>query len=117
MLLDDTKNGGMTPTQLEDHLVMTRSFAWAWDPSTDPQGRRRQPPPVPRAEFVQAVKEWLRLGTPCPRIYPMYFLCGLIAPGPSFAMDMKPPEDKAMNEHVATGPIFSQKGTSAPLAG
>jgi len=33
----------------------------------------------------------------------MYFLCGLIAPGPSFAMDMKPPEDKAMNEAVATG--------------
>jgi hypothetical protein len=31
----------------------------------------------------------------------MYFLCRLIPPRPSFAMDMKPPEAKAMNEHVA----------------
>jgi uncharacterized protein len=39
----------------------------------------------------------------------MYFLCGLIPPRPSFAMDMKPPE-KAMNEHVAYWTDLLSKG-------
>ena len=53
----------------------------------------------------------------------MYFLCRLIPPRPGFAMDMTPPEAKAMNEHVAYwtdllgkgraiafGPVLDPKG-------
>ena len=53
----------------------------------------------------------------------MYYLCRLIPPRPSFAMDMKPPEAKAMKEHVAYwtellgkgkaiafGPVMDPKG-------
>ena len=53
----------------------------------------------------------------------MYFLCRLIPPRPTFAMDMTPPEAKAMNEHVAYwtdllgkgkaiafGPVMDPKG-------
>ena len=53
----------------------------------------------------------------------MYFLCRLIPPRPSFAMDMSPSEAKAMHEHVAYwtgllgkgkaiafGPVLDPKG-------
>jgi hypothetical protein len=53
----------------------------------------------------------------------MYFLCRLIPPRPSFAMDMNPSEAMAMHEHVAYwtdllgkgkaiafGPVLDPKG-------
>ena len=53
----------------------------------------------------------------------MYFLCRLIPPRPSFAMDMTPPEAQAMGKHVAYwtdllakrkviafGPVMDPKG-------
>ena len=53
----------------------------------------------------------------------MYFLCRLIPPRPSFALDMSPSEAKAMQEHVAYwtdllgkdkaiafGPVMDPKG-------
>ena len=53
----------------------------------------------------------------------MYYLCRLIPPRPSFAMDMKPAEAKTMHEHVAYwtdllgkgkaiafGPVMDPKG-------
>jgi len=66
VLTDPTRNGGMTPAQLEDHLVHDPLVAWGWDAGTNSEGRRREAPPVPRAEFIEAVREWVRLGTPCP---------------------------------------------------
>ena len=40
----------------------------------------------------------------------MYFLCRLIPPRPSFAMDMAPAESKAMGEHVAYWTDLLAKG-------
>jgi hypothetical protein len=67
VLLDPAKNGGMTPAQLQAHLESDPLVQWGWDAGTDPQGRRREPPPVPYAEFLGAVREWTRFGTPCPK--------------------------------------------------
>ncbi|HJY75675.1 MAG TPA: hypothetical protein VKE95_03540 [Burkholderiales bacterium] len=66
-LLDRTKNGGMTAAQMEGHFETEPLVLWAWNPGSDLQGRRREPPPVPHAEFMQAVREWLRARAPCPK--------------------------------------------------
>jgi len=67
VLRDPAKNGGMSVAQLEGHFDTDPLVQWAWSPGMDLQGRRREPPPIPRAEFMQAVREWLRNGAPCPR--------------------------------------------------
>jgi hypothetical protein len=54
-------------SSLQTHLESDPLVKWGWDAGTDPQGRRREPPPVPYAEFIEAVREWTRLGTPCPK--------------------------------------------------
>jgi hypothetical protein len=40
----------------DDKLV-----GWGWDP-----GIGRDPVPIPRAQFVAAFEEWMKLGAPCP---------------------------------------------------
>ncbi len=65
-LTDRTKNGGLTLAQLQAHFETEPLVQWAWNPGADAQGRRRKLPPVPRAEFMQAVAEWLKQGAPCP---------------------------------------------------
>ena len=42
----------------------------------------------------------------------MYFLCRLLPPRPSFAMDMSPSETKAMHEHVAYWTELLGKGSA-----
>ena len=47
--------GGLT----EHELVL-----WAWEPGVDANGTPREKPPVPKEEYIQAVKEWAAAGAP-----------------------------------------------------
>jgi len=46
----------------EEALVL-----WAWSPGRRPDGTMRTLPPLTHAEFVEATRQWVKAGTPCPR--------------------------------------------------
>ena len=39
---------------------------WAWEPGRRPDGTTRTLPPITHAEFVEATRQWVKAGTPCP---------------------------------------------------
>ena len=39
---------------------------WAWSPGRRPDGTMRTLPPLTHAEFVEATRQWVKAGTPCP---------------------------------------------------
>lgn len=65
-LLDRKKNGNRSVEATVKHLTTDELVAWAWKPGTGPDGRPREPVPVPREEFVKLVHAWASLGAACP---------------------------------------------------
>jgi hypothetical protein len=65
-LLDRSKNGNRSLEDLEHHLTEDTLVLWVWNPGVDDEGIPREKPPVPREEFIAAVKEWIALGAPVP---------------------------------------------------
>src|SRR5215471_15834806 len=61
-LLDKSKNGGLTPEQLVQHISHDPLVLWGWNP-----GEGRIAPPISQTEFVQRVGEWIEKGRACPR--------------------------------------------------
>jgi hypothetical protein len=45
----------------EEPLVL-----WAFNPGRRPDGTMRTLPPITHAEFVEATRQWVKAGTPCP---------------------------------------------------
>ena len=45
----------------EEPLVL-----WAFNPGLRPDGTMRALPPITHAEFVEATRQWVKAGTPCP---------------------------------------------------
>ena len=45
----------------EEPLVL-----WAWNPGRRPDGTVRTLPPLTHAQFVEATRQWIKAGTPCP---------------------------------------------------
>src|SRR5260370_32854044 len=39
---------------------------WAWNPGRRPAGTVRTLPPLTHAKFVEATRQWVKAGTPCP---------------------------------------------------
>jgi len=60
-LKDPARTGGRDLAALIEHVANDPLVAWGWDP-----GPGRTPVPVPRADFVRAMKAWVVAGAPCP---------------------------------------------------
>lgn len=65
-LLDRSRNGGRSREELIRHLTEDPLVLWAWAPGVDVSGQEREQPPVEKAAYIQAVKDWFAAGTPIP---------------------------------------------------
>jgi hypothetical protein len=59
-------NGNRSLADLVQHMDEDKLVQWAWNPGKDIDGKAREPVPIPHAEFVSLVKEWVALGGVCP---------------------------------------------------
>lgn len=60
-LKDPQQNGGKTLEQVLQHMEKDSLVLWGWDP-----GDGRTPPPLPHAEFVRAMRDWVEQGAAIP---------------------------------------------------
>ncbi len=65
-MMDPERNGGRTPEETLHHLTEHELVLWAWEPGVDANGNPRELPPVPKAEYIAAVKEWFEHGAVIP---------------------------------------------------
>lgn len=65
-ILDPKINGGRTLDELVRHLTEHELVLWAWEPGVDANGNPRETPPVPKDEYIAAVKAWAAAGGPIP---------------------------------------------------
>ena len=65
-MLDPARNGGRTLEETVHHLTEHELVLWAWEPGVDANGVPREKPPVPKEEYIKAVKEWAVAGAPIP---------------------------------------------------
>ena len=65
-ILDPARNGGRSLAETVKHLTEHELVLWAWEPGVDANGTPREKPPVPKEEYIQAVKEWAAAGAPIP---------------------------------------------------
>lgn len=61
-MLDPKRNGNRTPDKVMHHLTEHALVLWAWDPGVDADGIPRETPPVPKDEYINAVKQWFADG-------------------------------------------------------
>lgn len=66
-MLDQEKNGGRDLEAIVHHLTEHPLVLWAWEPGIDAEGEPREPPPVLKEEYIQAVKEWAEAGAVIPK--------------------------------------------------
>lgn len=65
-MLDPEKNGGRTLDETVHHLTEHELVLWAWEPGIDANGNPREKPPVPKDEYIKAVKAWAEAGAVIP---------------------------------------------------
>ncbi len=65
-MLDPQKNGGRTLEETVHHLTEHELVLWAWEPGIDANGNPREKPPVPKDEYIEAVKAWAKAGAIIP---------------------------------------------------
>lgn len=65
-MLDPKRNGGRNHSELMHHLTEHQLVLWAWTPGVDARGVPREKPPVPKDEYIGAVKRWFAAGAPIP---------------------------------------------------
>ncbi|AWX46109.1 hypothetical protein HME9304_03141 [Flagellimonas maritima] len=65
-MMDPKRNGGRTPEETMHHLTEHKLVLWAWEPGVDANGKQREPPPVPKDEYIAAVKQWFKEGHTIP---------------------------------------------------
>lgn len=66
-MLDPKRNGGRTKYEVMEHLTEHELVLWAWTPGIDASGNPRETPPVPKAEYIEAVKAWFEAGAIIPQ--------------------------------------------------
>lgn len=65
LLLDPTRNGGLTADGLVAHME-TSLVQWAWSPGIGLDGEPRRAPPSSGAHFVELTRAWVASGARCP---------------------------------------------------
>lgn len=65
-MLNLENNGGKNLEQIVEHLTEHELVLWAWEPGIDADGNQRELPPVPKEEYIKAVKEWAEAGAVIP---------------------------------------------------
>jgi len=65
-MLDRKNNGNRSLDEIVKHLTEHALVLWAWEPGIDAAGNPRETPPVPKDEYIKAVKEWAAAGAPIP---------------------------------------------------
>ncbi len=65
-MMDPKRNGGRTHHEIMEHLTEHELVLWAWEPGMDAEGTPRELPPVPKDEYIEAVKEWIENGAVIP---------------------------------------------------
>ncbi|MCB0597442.1 MAG: hypothetical protein H6557_26640 [Lewinellaceae bacterium] len=65
-ILDPARNGGRSLAETVKHLTEHELVLWAWEPGVDANGTPREKPPVPKEEYIKAVKEWAAAGAQIP---------------------------------------------------
>lgn len=65
-MLNPSQNGGRNLQQIVKHLTEHELVLWAWEPGVDANGTPREKPPVPKDEYIAAVKAWAAAGAPIP---------------------------------------------------
>lgn len=61
-IMDPERNGGRTPEETMHHLTEHELVLWAWEPGVNAEGVQRELPPVPKDEYIAAVKKWFKEG-------------------------------------------------------
>ena len=65
-MLDRARNGNRSLEEVVHHLTEHELVLWAWEPGVNAHGIPRETPPVPKEEYIEAVKEWAAAGAPIP---------------------------------------------------
>lgn len=65
-MLDPARNGGRTHEDVMHHLTEHELVLWAWTPGINAAGQAREKPPVPKDEYIKAVKAWFEEGAVIP---------------------------------------------------
>jgi len=65
-MMDPKRNGGRSHHDIMEHLTEHELVLWAWDPGVDDEGIPREVPPVPKDEYIEAVKAWIEAGAIIP---------------------------------------------------
>ena len=65
-ILDTSLNGGKNHEELVKHMTEDELVLWAWEPGIDANGLKREIPPVSKAAFKDAVKQWFAAGAIIP---------------------------------------------------
>jgi hypothetical protein len=65
-MLNPEINGGRTLEETVHHLTEHELVLWAWEPGIDANGNPREKPPVPKDEYIKAVKAWAAAGAKIP---------------------------------------------------
>jgi mono/diheme cytochrome c family protein len=66
-LIDRAKNHGLDGPGLLKHHEEEALVLWAWNPGRRPDGTMRSLPPLTHAQLVDATRQWVAAGTPCPK--------------------------------------------------
>ena len=65
-ILDPKRNGNRDHDAIMHHLTEHELVLWAWEPGVDAAGKPREKPPVPKDEYIAAVKQWFNDGAVIP---------------------------------------------------
>jgi hypothetical protein len=65
-MMNRQNNGNRSADDIMHHLTEHELVLWAWEPGIDAAGNPRELPPVPKDEYIAAVKRWIELGANIP---------------------------------------------------
>ena len=65
-MLNRENNGNRSLAEIVKHLTEHELVLWAWEPGVDASGNPREKPPIPKEEYIKAVKEWAEAGAIIP---------------------------------------------------
>ncbi|CAM1364700.1 hypothetical protein [Tenacibaculum xiamenense] len=65
-MLNRENNGNRSHEEVMHHLTEHALVLWAWTPGVNANGIPREQPPVPKDEYIKAVKKWFKNGAIIP---------------------------------------------------